>query len=266
MRHVRALAQKLESLHQAGVTHLGKAKVKARADAKVAAQIAVPPAQPAPASPPGKPKPAMEPRATATPSASLAERLTALDALRGEVTVCTRCKELAATRTQTVFGVGNPKPRLCFLGEAPGADEDRLGEPFVGAAGKLLTKIIEACTLKRSDVYIMNVLKCRPPGNRTPLPEEIENCSGFRTRQLEILQPEFICCLGAVAAQALLQTTVSIGQLRGRFHEHGGARVLCTYHPAYLLRNPPAKKLVWEDMKLLMRAMGIEIPATGGQK
>src|SRR5690606_14043392 len=132
------------------------------------------------------------------PQAAPRQSLT-LEILREEVAACTKCHELATTRTQTVFGVGNPKARLCFLGEAPGADEDRLGEPFVGRAGRLLNKIIEACQLKREDVYILNVIKCRPPGNRNPLPEEAMNCRPYLDRQLELIQPEFICCLGAVA-------------------------------------------------------------------
>jgi DNA polymerase len=172
---------------------------------------------------------------------------------------------LAESRTQTVFGVGNPEARLAFLGEAPGADEDRQGEPFVGRAGQLLTKIIEACTLRREDVYILNVLKCRPPGNRNPLPDEVSACRGFYERQLEIIRPEFICCLGSVAATTLLDTNQSIGRLRGKWHDWRGTPVLATYHPAYLLRNPAAKKNVWDDMKMLMREMGIAIPAPGEQ-
>jgi uracil-DNA glycosylase len=182
-----------------------------------------------------------------------------LEVLREEVVGCTRCAELACTRKQTVFGVGNPQARLCFMGEAPGADEDRLGEPFVGRAGQLLDKIIAACKLKREEVYICNVLKCRPPGNRNPLPEEAANCRRFLDRQLELIQPEFICCLGAVAAQNLLGTPLSIGKLRGKVHTYRGAKVVCTYHPAYLLRNPAAKKDAWEDMKFLMREMGVEL-------
>ena len=177
-----------------------------------------------------------------------------------EVAACQRCGELASTRTQTVFGVGNPLARLVFLGEAPGADEDRQGEPFVGRAGQLLNKIIEACTLRREDVYILNILKCRPPGNRNPAPAEAANCRDFLERQLAIIQPEFICCLGAVAAQNLLDTTVAIGQLRGRFHRFGDAQVMATYHPAYLLRNPAAKHATWDDMRMLMQAMGIAVP------
>jgi DNA polymerase len=182
-----------------------------------------------------------------------------LDVIQSEVAACTRCAELASTRTQTVFGVGNPNTRLCFLGEAPGADEDRLGEPFVGRGGQLLNKIIEACRVKREDVYILNMIKCRPPGNRNPLPTELSNCRGYLERQLDLIRPEFICCLGAVAAQNLLGTTVSIGKLRGKVHNYRGIKVVCTYHPAFLLRSPSFKKETWEDMKLLFREMGVEL-------
>jgi DNA polymerase len=226
--------------------------------AHVAAEIA--------RTPPAAPPVGSSPAAPATPAISAAglpldRRAAALAALRSEVVLCRRCDELAQKRTQTVFGVGNPHPRLCFLGEAPGADEDRQGEPFVGAAGQLLDKIIAACTLKREDVYILNVLKCRPPGNRTPLPDEVANCRPFFERQLEILQPEFICCLGAVAAQTLLRTTRPVGQLRGKFHTYRSSQVVVTYHPAYLLRTPEMKRHTWDDMKMLMQAMGIPIPS-----
>jgi uracil-DNA glycosylase family 4 len=177
------------------------------------------------------------------------------------VTRCIRCDMLAGNRTQTVFGVGNPDAELMFVGEAPGAEEDARGEPFVGPAGQLLNRIIEACRLSRSEVYIANVIKCRPPGNRTPLPDEISNCIGYLERQIEIIRPGFICALGAVAAQALLKTGESIGRLRGRFHDYRGIVVACTYHPAYLLRNPAAKKDVWEDMKRLLARMGRPVPA-----
>jgi DNA polymerase len=182
-----------------------------------------------------------------------------LEVLQRQVAACTRCNELASTRTQTVFGVGNPKARLCFLGEAPGADEDKTGIPFVGRGGQLLTKIIEACHLKREDIYILNMIKCRPPGNRNPLPLELSNCRGYLESQLDLIQPEFICCLGAVASQNLLGTTVAIGKLRGKFHSFRGVKVVCTYHPAFLLRSPSFKKETWEDMKLLMREMGVEL-------
>jgi DNA polymerase len=172
---------------------------------------------------------------------------------------CTRCSELAAGRTQTVFGVGNINARLMFIGEAPGADEDRQGEPFVGRAGQLLTRIIEACKLRREEVYIANVLKCRPPDNRTPLPDEVLNCHGYLERQIAIIRPEFICCLGAVAAQTVLNSTISIGRLRGKFHDYQDIPVVCTYHPSYLLRNPDAKRFVWDDMKMLLKQMGVEL-------
>ena len=192
-------------------------------------------------------------------------KIAASEALRivaEEVAGCTQCAELSANRNKTVFGTGNPNARLCFLGEAPGADEDKTGEPFVGRAGQLLTKIIEACTLTRDEVYILNMLKCRPPGNRNPLPDEVANCNGYLKRQLDIIQPEFICCLGAVAAKNLLDSELTIGKLRGRFHNWNGIKVLATYHPAYLLRNPPAKAEVWKDMQFLMNEMGIELPGT----
>jgi DNA polymerase len=183
-----------------------------------------------------------------------------LAALAKRVAACTRCKELAASRTQTVFGTGNVNARLVFLGEAPGADEDRQGKPFVGRAGQLLTDMIEkGMKIRRQEVYILNILKCRPPGNRTPATEEADNCREYLDGQLAILRPQFICCLGACAAQNLLKTTASISQMRGRLFDYQGARVLCTYHPAYLLRNPPAKRLVWEDLQVLMKAMGLPV-------
>jgi DNA polymerase len=204
-------------------------------------------------------RPSLFEDAEAKANSSAATQAPSLAVLQQEVAACTRCSELAKLRTQTVFGVGNPQARLCFMGEAPGADEDRLGEPFVGRAGQLLTKIIEACKMKREDVYILNMIKCRPPGNRNPLPDELANCRGFLERQLELIEPEYICCLGAVAAQNLLNTTTSISKLRGKLHVYRGAKVVCTFHPAYLLRNPAAKKDAWEDMKFLLREMGVEL-------
>jgi DNA polymerase len=219
---------------------------------------------PTPASRPQEPP--MPPKRTKSDSKlpvpaklSVAAKKERLAALCNEVAGCTRCPVLVSNRTQTVFGVGNPNTRLVFFGEAPGADEDRLGEPFVGRAGQLLDKIIEACTLKRRDVYILNTVKCRPPGNRNPEPEEVENCRPYHEQQLEIIRPEFICCLGSVAARALLNTKQPLGQLRGQLHPWRWAKVLVTYHPAYLLRNPPAKRDVWEDMKFLMKHLGIEL-------
>ncbi|MEZ6095604.1 MAG: uracil-DNA glycosylase [Pirellulaceae bacterium] len=189
----------------------------------------------------------------------LTDRATALSILSEEVAACTKCDILAKSRQQTVFGVGNPNARLCFYGEAPGADEDRQGEPFVGAAGQLLDRIMAACKLSRDDVYIMNTIKCRPPNNRNPNDQEQANCWSFAERQLEIIQPEFICCLGRIAAQSLLRTDLSIGRLRGEFHRYRSSRVIVTYHPAYLLRTPAAKKQTWDDMQMLMKEMGIGV-------
>ncbi|MBW3540573.1 MAG: uracil-DNA glycosylase [Planctomycetes bacterium] len=188
-----------------------------------------------------------------------AERVERLRELAGCVAACQRCGELASTRTQTVFGVGNPEARMLFIGEAPGADEDRQGEPFVGKAGQLLDRIIAACRMRREDVYICNVLKCRPPGNRTPSDEEAAHCREFLDGQIAVVDPDYIVCWGAVAARNLLETKAPIGRLRGRFFQHGRARVLCTYHPSYLLRNPAAKKDVWDDMQFLFRDMGIDL-------
>ncbi len=252
---VRAAVQKLESLRAAGLTHLPKAPA-------VVAPSPIPAVQAAPVArsetmPKKSSAPSEEPISSG-PAAALAE-------IQKRVAACKRCAELASTRTQTVFGVGNPQARLVFLGEAPGADEDRQGEPFVGRAGKLLTDIIEkGMGLKRSDVYICNILRCRPPGNRNPLPIEAANCREYLDAQLAVVKPEFICCLGSIAAHNLLGETTPIGKLRGRFLDYQGIKVLCTYHPAYVLRNPPAKKQVWEDIQILMAEMGLETPKKKG--
>lgn len=174
-----------------------------------------------------------------------------------KVKICVRCA-IAKQRKQAVFGEGNEKPRLVFVGEAPGADEDREGRPFVGAAGKLLTKIIESIGLKREDVYICNVLKCRPTGNRNPLPEEIENCRPYLEQQLAYLKPELICALGTFAVQTLLNTKDPIGKLRGRTFTYQGIPVIPTLHPAALLYHPQNKRLVWEDMKQI--AQHLKLP------
>jgi uracil-DNA glycosylase family 4 len=171
-----------------------------------------------------------------------------LESIREEIGDCQRCK-LARTRTNIVFGSGNPNAELVFVGEAPGSDEDQQGLPFVGRAGQLLTKIIESINLKREDVYICNVLKCRPPGNRNPDPEEVAMCNPFMKRQLAAIKPKIVCCLGTFAAQTVLQTVAPISKLRGKFFDMDGLRVIATFHPAYLLRSPEKKREVWEDMK-----------------
>jgi DNA polymerase len=190
------------------------------------------------------------------------ERPGQLAAMALEVAACTRCPHLASTRTKTVFGVGSPTARLMFIGEAPGADEDRTGVPFVGRAGQLLTDMItKGMGLARDDVYIANVLKSRPPENRNPLPDEVVNCLPYLERQIAIVRPEFICMLGKVAASALLETALPLGRLRGRWHRFRGIPAIVTYHPAYLLRNPAGKKDAWEDLQMLMKAMGITPPS-----
>ncbi|MBN1613714.1 MAG: uracil-DNA glycosylase [Deltaproteobacteria bacterium] len=181
------------------------------------------------------------------------QRLTLQD-VRSELGDCQRCP-LGRTRKNLVFGEGNPHADIVFVGEAPGADEDFQGRPFVGRAGQLLTKIVEAMNLGRKDVYICNILKCRPPGNRNPQAGEIEACEPFLIKQLEAIGPKVICALGTFAAKTLLKVDVPITVLRGRFHSYRGIKLMPTYHPAYLLRNPSAKRLVWEDVQMIMREL-----------
>lgn len=176
----------------------------------------------------------------------------ALAAIREDIGDCTRCVLHTLGRRQVVFGVGNPNAELMFVGEAPGADEDIKGEPFVGAAGQLLTRIIEAIQLRREDVYIANVIKCRPPGNRNPAPVEVETCRPFLLRQIAAIRPRVIVCLGTFAAHTLLGSDAPISRLRGRVHDwRDGIRLVPTFHPAYLLRSPDKKREVWEDMKIV---------------
>lgn len=252
----RQLKQRLDSLRAAGVEWLPQCKHTVMPEA---------PAELAPAAAAASSLFESATEAVVEPADSgltLEMRRVGLKVLSEEVSQCTRCPELVASRTQTVFGVGPAGVEVCFVGEAPGADEDAQGVPFVGAAGQLLNKIIVACGFKREEVYICNTIKCRPPNNRTPLPNETANCRGYLVQQLELVRPRFIVALGASAAQSLLQTTKPIGQMRKRFHDYGGIPVLVTYHPAYLLphRNPGAKRDVWEDMKMLLARMGRPVP------
>ena len=292
----KTLGERLESLALAGLTHLPLARSRieiafeasSSADSTAKAPVVhespgrmqTSTLDPAPPSltglPPGANSPTTPKRSVEKPPPTIAladkvdlrpygpsldheERLVLLNSMSQVVAGCTRCNVLSACRKKTVFGVGNIRPRLVFFGEAPGADEDRVGEPFVGAAGQLLDKIIAACKMKREDVYIMNTVKCRPPDNRNPTPSEMANCWEFAERQLEILRPEFICCLGRVAAQMLLKTESPIGHMRGKFFQYRDSQVVVTYHPAYLLRTESAKKLTWDDMRMLMGAMGISV-------
>ncbi len=173
-----------------------------------------------------------------------------LSVIQAELKECRRCK-LAPGRTNLVFGSGNPHADLMFVGEAPGADEDAQGLPFVGRAGQLLTKIIEAIGMRRDEVYICNILKCRPPGNRNPEPDEIASCEKYLFRQIAAVKPKVICALGAFGAQTLLKTTETIGRLRGQLVDYRGSKLMATFHPAYLLRNPNEKRRVWEDMQIV---------------
>jgi len=177
-----------------------------------------------------------------------------LESVRSELGDCQRCP-LGKSRTNLVFGEGSPDAKLVFVGEAPGADEDAQGRPFVGRAGQLLTKIISAMGLARKDVYICNILKCRPPGNRNPKPEEIQACEPFLVKQLQAINPDVICALGTFSSHTLLKTEVPITVLRGKFHAYQGIKLMPTYHPAYLLRNPGAKKQVWEDVQVIMKLL-----------
>jgi DNA polymerase len=191
----------------------------------------------------------------------MAERVEgdSLERICGELAGCTRCK-LHHRRTNIVFGVGNPHAELVFVGEGPGHDEDVQGIPFVGRAGQLLTQMITAMGLRREDVYIANVVKCRPPENRTPEKDEIATCLPFLFRQLANINPKVIVCLGSVAAQALMNTNKSISHFRGQWFDFRGAKLMSTYHPAYLLRNPHAKPEVWTDLKKVMALLGLTAP------
>ncbi|MBU0683622.1 MAG: uracil-DNA glycosylase [Candidatus Omnitrophota bacterium] len=182
-----------------------------------------------------------------------------LEEFNKKISTCCNCP-LGQTRINFVFGEGSPNAKLMFIGEAPGGDEDKQGRPFVGRAGQLLTKIIEAIGLKREDVFIANIIKCRPPQNRNPLPSEIAACSPYLLKQIELIKPKVICALGKFSAQTLLETETSISRLRGKFYDYHGIKLMPTYHPAYLLRNSSGKKDVWEDMQVIAKELGLKIP------
>jgi uracil-DNA glycosylase family 4 len=209
---------------------------------------------------------------TTKPEYGVADPVAALKLIREDLGDCTRCKLHKQGRKQIVFGVGNPRAELMFVGEGPGADEDAQGEPFVGRAGQLLNNMIKAMGLQREDVYIANIVKCRPPGNRTPEPDECETCSPFLMRQIAVIKPKVVVALGATAAKNLLAMNSSLGDLRGRFYDFKpagvrssdpswpGARLAVTYHPAYLLRDPRQKGEAWKDLQMVMKYLGIEPP------
>jgi DNA polymerase len=239
------------------------------ADSEVARVKAAPVAAPAAAVEPSKPpvRP-IEPRpGTVLPIVSDVSLFEAtehiendsLERIREDLGECTRCR-LSKQRNKIVFGAGNPSAELVFVGEGPGRDEDAQGLPFVGRAGKLLTQMIEAMGLRREDVYICNVVKCRPPENRKPENDEVATCSPYLFRQLDVIQPKAIVCLGATAAQAILKTTDSISRYRGTWFDYRGTKLMATYHPAYLLRNPAAKGEVWKDLQKVMAHLGLKPP------
>ena len=247
----RQLRFHLESLRAAGVLFVPRGeplKFHALPLQQEAASVTIP--VPAPMAAPEPP-----------PDPSI-ERRRELTVLAAEIATCDKCPELSSTRTQTVFGVGPLNAEVAFVGEAPGADEDRQGEPFVGKAGQFLTRIINGCGFKREEVYIFNTLKCRPPGNRTPTPDECTNCRPFFEKQFDLVKPKFVVALGGTAAKSLLQTTTGISQLRGKIYEYRGVPLICTFHPSFVMRDESGalKRDVWEDMKMLLRLMGREIP------
>jgi DNA polymerase len=275
---IREVRQHLEALGRAGLDRIPTPLIPTAPRRSSKGQA--PPAEPAPSVEAPRP-PASEPSRPAVtsgtrvlPAASLfgeqefeippvppEDRPGRLATLAAEVARCERCPHLARTRTQTVFGTGSPTARLMFIGEAPGADEDRTGIPFVGRAGQLLTDMItKGMGLTREEVYIANILKSRPPENRDPQPDEIAHCLPYLEEQIAIIRPEYLCLLGRIAAQTLLDTALSMSRLRGKWHRYRGIPALATYHPSYLLRNPAAKKDAWEDLQILMQAMGITPP------
>jgi uracil-DNA glycosylase family 4 len=197
------------------------------------------------------------------PESGMTDPAQALRLVRQDLGDCTRCRLSKQGRKQIVFGVGNPKAELMFIGEAPGADEDQQGEPFVGRAGQLLNNMIKAMGLRREDVYIANIIKCRPPGNRTPERDECETCSPFLMRQIAAIKPKAIVALGAVAAKTLLAINAPMSEFRGRWFDFRGTKLAVTYHPAFLLRDPRQKKETWKDLQMVMKELGMAIPAKG---
>lgn len=267
----RELKQHLESLARAGLDalpldHAIDHPAKPR---PLAPKPEEPPAQPPPRTTPAPPAiKGSLPGSTGLdlPVIPSEPRAAELASLARVVAGCRKCPHLADARTQTVFGVGSTSARLMFVGEAPGADEDLQGEPFVGRAGKLLTDMItKGMGLTREEVYIANILKCRPPDNRPPEPDEAANCTPYLKRQIELVGPEFLCLLGLTAVRYLLGGTQSLGQMRSRWHDYRGIKTLATYHPSYLLRVPAMKREAWVDLQILMKAMGIEAPRRGAR-
>ena len=234
--------QALEEMKHSGVTHV---EVSSETLEELS-RVGVPPATVPTIAPTGE-----------TPALLISPEFAQLEA---RAKACAKCKELARCRHSVVFGVGSPRAEIMFIGEAPGADEDAQGEPFVGRAGQLLTKIIQAMGYQRGDVYIANVLKCRPPENRTPLPDEVANCLPYLLAQIELIKPKVIVALGATALRSLLDVQLGITKIRGHWYTFRDIPIMPTFHPAYLLRNPPAKKEVWQDMQTVLEKLWRKAP------
>ncbi|MBS1849942.1 MAG: uracil-DNA glycosylase [Acidobacteria bacterium] len=261
----RALAARVRYYHELGIYDFYKRGSSAPAGEVAIAQL--PPIPVIEEDMPRKPKTVAPPPqeaeilATPNPEAGVTDPVAALRIIREDIGDCTRCRLSQQGRKQIVFGVGNPKAELMFIGEAPGADEDQQGEPFVGRAGQLLTNMIKAMGLERSDVYIANIIKCRPPGNRTPERDECDTCSPFLMRQIAAIQPKFIVALGSVAAKTLLAINAPMSEFRGHWYDFRGTQLAVTYHPAFLLRDPRQKKETWKDLQMVMKAMGLPMPS-----
>jgi len=250
----RALADRIRYYNDLGIHNFYRRAVEHSANSPSDVERAPSPALPLPR-PDG-----LDPKASAAVDPASALRL-----IREDIGDCTRCRLHKQGRKQIVFGVGNPNAELMFIGEAPGADEDQQGEPFVGRAGQLLNNMIKAMGLRREDVYIANIIKCRPPGNRTPERDECETCSPFLMRQIEVIAPKAIMALGAVAAKTLLAINAPMSELRGRWYDFRGTKLAVTYHPAFLLRDPRQKKETWKDLQMVMKDLGLKAPASGAE-
>lgn len=258
-QHRRALADRIRFYHELGIYDFYRQPVNASHATPVEPEP-MPSRLKAAAAPIGE-----DLLAAPKPESKISDPAQALRLIREDIGDCTRCPLHKQGRKQIVFGVGNPRAELMFIGEAPGADEDQQGEPFVGRAGQLLNNMIKAMGIRREDVYIANIIKCRPPGNRTPERDECETCSPFLMRQIAVVQPKVIVALGAVAAKTLLAINASMMELRGRWYDFRGTKLAVTYHPAFLLRDPRQKKEAWKDLQMAMKELGWPIPKQNTQ-
>jgi len=268
----RALAERIRYYNELGIYDFyrrepAEASLSATQDAVILDNPAIQPEEREPMTPRSKAATSVlvapEEVTNSKAESGVTDPVLALRLIREDLGDCTRCRLSKQGRKQIVFGVGNPKAELMFIGEAPGADEDQQGEPFVGRAGQLLNNMIKAMGLRREDVYIANIIKCRPPGNRTPERDECETCSPFLMRQIAAIKPKAIVALGAVAAKTLLAINAPMSEFRGRWFDFRGTKLAVTYHPAFLLRDPRQKKETWKDLQMVMKELGMAIPAKG---